>query len=77
MRSTEKVMEAITFLEDADDQELAEAFPGGIPPGLARAALPFVVDAVPTDADELDTFLTQVGDFCHALRSDGYVPQPA
>lgn len=69
MRSTEKVLATVEYLEEREDHELRDAFPG-VPAGIVRAALPFVIDAIPSDPAQLDEFLTQVGDFCHSLRSD-------
>lgn len=72
MTSIEKLYAAIERLENAEDDDVTGAI--GVPPSLVQAALPFVFDKIPTDAAELDEFLTQVGDFCHALRSDNYAP---
>jgi hypothetical protein len=69
MTSREKVLAAMEHLETAEDDELGEAIPG-IPSGIIRAALPFVIDSLPTRSTELDEFLTGVGDFCHSMRSD-------
>ena len=76
MNSVQKVFAAIAQLEGSTDEELRAAFPSA-PPGIVRAALPFVIDAVPTDPAQLDEFLTGVGDFCHSLRSDDVAAQPA
>lgn len=70
MNSVEKVYLALEELEDADDEELKEALPLPIPVPTLRGLLPVVARYVPENAGELDEFLTQVGNFCHSLRSD-------
>ena len=73
MTSTEKVWGLIEYLQESEDEELAEAFPiKGLPVGVARGALAMLGDQLPKTPDELDAFLTQVADFCSGLRSDGY-----
>lgn len=72
MNSREKVYEALEQLADADDDELREALPIPIPAAILRGVVPAIARNIPEDVRELDAFLTQVGDFCHAMRSDGY-----
>lgn len=74
MTSVEKVYLCLEELEDADDQELAEALPIPIPAHMLRGILPVIARQVPENSADLDQFLTSVGDFCHSLRSDGYAP---
>jgi hypothetical protein len=83
MKSPEKVLLMLELLQDSEDDEINEALPIG-PPPMIRAGLVAVARYLPEQPDELDTFLTQVGDFCHALRSDDQggtpldaVPMPA
>lgn len=77
MNSVEKVYLALEELEDMDDHEIKEALPIPISVPAARGIIPMVARAVPENAHDLDEFLTQVGNFCHSLRSDGYEPAPA
>lgn len=68
MNSVEKVEAALDHLMNSSDEDLQEAIP--IPPGIVIAAMPFIADVLPQDPGELDEFLTNVGDFCHSMRSD-------
>lgn len=78
MNSVEKVYMALEELEDADDDEIREALPlPGLSTAFVRTMLPAIARFVPEDPDELDEFLTGVGNFCHMLRSDDYVPAAA
>jgi hypothetical protein len=72
MTSTEKVWSLIEYLQDSEDEELAEAIPIKAPVGIVRGALAMAGDTLPNTPAELDEFLTQVGSFCLGLRSDGY-----
>lgn len=69
MKSTDKVWDAIEEVQNADDQELAEMF-SGAPASLVRMGVGVLSSMIPDDPAQLDLFLTQVGDFCHSLRSD-------
>lgn len=77
MNSTEKVWALIEHLADADDDELAEAFPIALPPTMMRAALAMAGEQLPQAPAELDAFLEGVSAFCLTLRSDppGETPQ--
>jgi hypothetical protein len=68
MNSVEKVNAALDHLMNASDEDLAEAIP--LPSGVVIAAMPFIADILPSDPAALDEFLTNVGDFCHSMRSD-------
>lgn len=70
MDSVQKVQAAIDELEDSDDAGIRDAVGGGVPPGFVRAGLMMLEPLLPDEPDELDRFLTEVGNFCHALRSD-------
>lgn len=72
MNSTEKVWTIVEQLQDSEDSEIAEALPLGLPAPILRGALLMITDQIPQDPAALDEFLSQVGDFCHSLRSDGY-----
>jgi hypothetical protein len=72
MKSPEKVLAALEFLADADDQEIRETFPINISPSIVRMGVGGMVDQVPQDPAELDEFLTNVANFCLAMRSDDY-----
>lgn len=74
MNSVQKVYMALEEIGDMEDDELQEALPVPVPIPLARSILPMVARSIPEDAAELDEFLTQVGDFCHGLRSDAPAP---
>lgn len=69
MNSVDKVQAAIDELEDSNDGELRQAL-GGAPPHLVRAGLMMLEPMLPDEPAELDRFLTEVGNFCHSLRSD-------
>lgn len=70
MNSPEKVLRLIEEMQDYSDQELAEAFPFGLPPMLLRGVLAGAAGQVPTDAAKLDEMLTRAIQLCADLRSD-------
>jgi hypothetical protein len=76
MNSIEKVHLALEEMADAEDEDLTEAIPVPIPPTMLRSFMPVIAHSIPEDPGDLDLFLTQVGDFCHSLRSD-HEPAPA
>jgi hypothetical protein len=70
MKSTEKVMAMLEVLQDQEDEEIAAALPIAVPPPMLRGALVMVAAQLPDTPDELDAFLTNVGEFCLSMRSD-------
>lgn len=69
MNSIEKVQAAIDYLTDSTDEEVHAAVPF-LPVGVVRGGLVLIESQVPDTPEELDQFLTDVGDFCHSLRGD-------
>lgn len=76
MKSTEKVAAMLELLQDEEDQELAAAIPLPIGVPTLRMGLMAVAEKLPRDPAELDTFLSQVGDFCLSMRSDDFLSAP-
>lgn len=70
MNSTDKIYALLEFLQDQDDNELADAIQLPLPPAFARGALMAVAGNLPADPAELDRFLTDVSQFCLSLCSD-------
>lgn len=70
MNSVEKCYRALEYIADLDDEELDDALPIPLPPAMARGFLPIVARNMPDNPHVLDQFLTDVGNFCHDLRSD-------
>jgi hypothetical protein len=76
MSSPEKVAAMLELLQDEEDTELAQAIPIGLPVSMVRTGLMMIGEKIPRDRSELDRFLSAVGNFCHALRSDDAGGQP-
>lgn len=74
MNSVQKAHLVLEELADLDDDELADYLPVPVPPSVIHAVIAFAAPRIPEDPGALDQFLTEVGNFCHQLRSD---EQPA
>jgi hypothetical protein len=70
MKSPEKVLAFLEEMQASSDADIADAIPLPLPAAMIRATLAGVAGQVPDDVDELDAWLTQLGEFCLSLRSD-------